>query len=198
MLLLSHYLIDYLSAEAVEHGKAVADFTHSLAVYEDFKPDQVEDEKTGLAYDKAVESMKEWLRKAMLVYMAEAHTYTQSSVNLILPSGELSLEVLADTAKSQQYGGYYEEAEMVMTPIGYMNYAVYSLIKDVKDNPVRMFYKHLAKCVKNMHHILIMKGADELFLSKDLLKDNSIQDPLDIQRIAFLMEAVPQFFDETV
>jgi hypothetical protein len=69
LTLLSHSLIDYLSTEAVEHGKVVADFTQSLAVYEDFKPDQVEDENTGLAYDKAVESMKEW-------YSAQMHGFT--------------------------------------------------------------------------------------------------------------------------
>lgn len=170
----------------------------AVAVYED-SLDMENDTKVRENYEKAVEACRIWLRAVLAVEVASnrrSDIYTEAA--LFLP--DRLLEVSIHTSELPFGGENNADArEILITPIGRVDYFVYRAILDIPINPVKVLYSYFNDLIHQIHIVMTMPlhsdGQDDL-LNKYIVEDEGITDVLGVHRYDSLWYSVDEFLND--
>ena len=217
MLFYHHQLHAALEAESRELAQPVRKFAVTAAVYRGDKDVSVESQCWD-AYLDALNAVKRWLRMASLLDLSES-LRTEAYTLLYLPGEDLQVEIRvnADTcipvrnfpgvlfpvqdAESEAMRRLLERPacfhrgsyEMLHTPIGRMDSFVYHCLTEVRDNPVRLLYRHFVLLLEQIRGMLKEQGAPDGVLEEELLADYGIHDVIGVYRLDSSLAGADKF-----
>lgn len=191
---------DYLVQLGAETADTVKKLTEKdgVAAYEGL-PDAENDARVWENYKKAVEACRIWMQAVLAVEAAEdKRSDISAEAALFLPDRLLEVSI-STTGLPFDGASNADTAELLITPIGRMNYFTYRAILDVPDNPVKVLYRYFQDMLHYMHIVLTMPihadGQDDL-LNKSILKYEGIVDVLGVHRYDSLWYNVEEFFSD--
>jgi hypothetical protein len=177
-----------------ELTKPVVDFINFEPIY-NTPQDAIKDLECNAAYLKAVYAIDEWMLRAMKVYSL-GHDINSLYMMLQFPDGNRKYALEA----SVNGVVIHQSAKTFNTTIGVLNYFMYRCITDIKDNPVKLFYKAMNEQIKEVQVKIALNqdksDPNDTAPTESNLKECGINDPLGICRMARWLKGIEQFFEE--
>ena len=84
---------------------------------------------------------------------------------------------------------------MLHTPIGRMDSFVYHCLTEVRDNPVRLLYRHFVLLLEQIRGMLKEQGAPDGVLEEELLADYGIHDVIGVYRLDSSLAGADKFLN---
>ena len=171
----------------------------NLAVYEG-APDA--ETYAGLmeGYEEALAAARVWLWAVLAAEVIDSRADVSVEAQLLLP--DRTLEVGLHTSEQPFYGSISNpQREMLITPIGRIDYFTYKTIIEYPENPIQVLYRFFQKLIHQIHNIAVMPlhcdGHDDL-LNKRMVTDEGIVDVLGVYKFDSSCYDVNKFFEGVV